>query len=171
MNKMILSLAIVIGLLTLGVSAFAADATANATATIQTGIGILKTSGKDLKFGTMVPGAASTVVVDADSVRTRATGDVVLVTDTSNNPQAAAFEVTGSPSTTFVVTLPTTCTITNARVGHTSETMTVTNFTSNAGTTLSALGAALFNVGGTLNVGAAQGDGMYTGTFSVTVAY
>lgn len=171
MNKMILSLAIVIGLLTLGVSAFAADATANATATIQTGIGINKTIGKDLKFGTMVPGAISTVVVNPAGVRSRATGDVVLVTDTSNAPQAAQFEVTGSPSTTFVVTLPTTCTITNTRLLHTSETMTVTNFTSDAGTTLSVAGAATFNVGGTLNVAAAQGDGSYTGTFSVTVAY
>lgn len=178
--KKFLILAVLLGLMTLTVSAFAANATANATATIQTGIGITNTPEiGDLKFGTMVPGAAaSTVRVDAtlSAERLVVTGDAVLVTDIGNAAQSARFDVSGAPSTAYTITLPGDCTLHNTRTNHTSEQMTVNGWLCSIPTTLSAghlneSGAQAFYVGGILNIGAAQPDGLYSGPFTVTVAY
>jgi spore coat protein U-like protein len=50
--------------------------------------------------------------------------------------------------------------------------MTVDNFSSTPnGTGTLTAGTQNITVGGTLNVGAAQASGSYTGTFSVTVNY
>jgi hypothetical protein len=52
--------------------------------------------------------------------------------------------------------------------------MTMTNFTSSLGAvkgTLDGGGLSSFLVGATLNVGASQTAGSYTGSFSVTVSY
>jgi hypothetical protein len=52
--------------------------------------------------------------------------------------------------------------------------MTMTNFTSNLGAakgTIGGGGTSSFLVGATLNVGASQTPGSYSGSFSVTVSY
>jgi hypothetical protein len=62
MKKIIVSALVAAGMMVLAGSAFAADAAANATATIQQAIAIAKTtenlSGGDLAFGTIVPDAS-----------------------------------------------------------------------------------------------------------------
>lgn len=159
----------VVAISLLSTAAFAqtsATATANASARVLTPITITKLT--DLNFGSLVAGPlAGTVVVDPFSART-ATGGVSLVNSAFS---AAQFNVTGEPLTPYTITLP------NAiQIIHTTNnalSMVVNTFTSDpSGTgTLSALGAQQLNVGATLNVGANQGSGLYTGTFNVTVAY
>lgn len=143
-----------------------ATATANATARVLTPIAIAKLA--DLNFGSLVSGpTAGTVIVDPFGIRT-ATGGASLV----NSPYGAAqFNVTGEPSTAYTITLPNAISIVHTT--NNAFAMTVNTFTSDpSGTgTLSALGAQQLNVGATLNVGASQASGLYTGTFNVTVAY
>jgi uncharacterized protein DUF4402 len=81
---------------------------------------------------------------------------------------AAAFTVSGQGSATYAITLPASATVTSG-----ANTMTVNGFTSNpAGTgTLSGAGSQNLLVGATLNVGASQATGTYSGTFDVTVTY
>ncbi|HEY0141981.1 MAG TPA: DUF4402 domain-containing protein [Thermoanaerobaculia bacterium] len=143
-----------------------ATATANASARVLTPITITKLA--DLNFGSLVAGPlAGTVVVDPASART-ATGGVSLVNSAFG---AAQFNVTGEPLTAYTITLPNAIQITHTT--NNALSMVVNTFTSDpSGTgTLSALGAQQLNVGATLNVGANQGSGLYTGTFNVTVAY
>jgi hypothetical protein len=71
----------------------------------------------------------------------------------------------------FSVNLPTTPV---SLFGPNSSAMTMTNFTSNLGAAKGVVGGggtASFLVGATLNVGASQVPGSYTGSFSVTVSY
>jgi|GEM_PF-1048689 len=79
-----------------------------------------------------------------------------------------AFTVTGDHSASLDIILPETVTISNGLA-----TMTVAGFTHNLGATpaLDANGNALFSVGATLNVGAGQPTGQYTGSFVIAVAY
>lgn len=135
---------------------------AAATATIIPGITLTNRAG--LLFGDMLsPTAAGTVTIDAAGTRT-ASG-VVLAGGTIG---AAAFDVTGGGNKGYTVTLP------SAAVTLTSgvNTMTVGTFTRNCSScTLDGAGAGSFTVGGTLNVGAGQAVGTYSGNFDVTVAY
>ena len=78
---------------------------------------------------------------------------------------------------TYAITLPVAA-VPVTRAGG-NETMTIDNFASrptSAGAdqltgTLSNVGSDTFTVGARLNVAAGQIDGVYEGTFSVTVAY
>ncbi len=143
-------------------SAQAASATANATVDIVAAIAITKTV--DLDFGSVVPAAgADTVIISSAGART--CGATLTCTDTV---AAASFDVTGGANLAYTVTLPASASITGP-----GPAMTVDTFTdsiSSAGT-LSAGGAQTFTVGATLNVGASQVAGAYTGTFSVSVDY
>ena len=122
----------------------------------------------DLKFGNVaVNDQIGTVVLPVSGVRSR-TGGVSLPAITGV-VSAAEFIVTGTEDYLFTFTLPTSATtVTNA----TSQTMTVDNWTSNAGTALTG-GSQIVKVGATLNVGANQAAGAYlSGTgFTVTVCY
>ena len=142
-----------------------ATATANATATIITPITIGKVA--DLNFGNIVAGTgAGTVTVPTEGARTK-TGDVILPAATPGTINAAKFTVTGLADATYTITLPGSATISETG----GKTMTVT-FTSNpSGTGTLTGGTQDLFVGATLNVGAAQTAGNYTGTFNVTVAY
>jgi hypothetical protein len=173
MNKMILSLAVIMGLLCLTSSVFAAgDANADASAKIQKAIAVVKDTGAlnggDLAFGVIVPGTATVVTVGTNNARTKDTGTATLLGTAFG---AASFNVTGSPDATYTVTKPAAAiTITNG-----TETMSVDGWTCTAsGTqTLSSdnTGLGSFKIGGDLHVGAAQAVGQYTGVFTVTVAY
>jgi hypothetical protein len=146
-----------------------ASETANATATIITPISI--TNVADLNFGNIVAGTgAGTVTVATTGTRT-STGDVILPSATLGTVNAAEFTVTGLADATYAITLPTTS-IDISETGGT--TMTVDNFTSNPSVTDGGVltnGTQTLSVGATLNVGAGQAAGDYTGKFSVTVAY
>lgn len=141
-----------------------ADATAGASVTIANPIAVTKTA--DLSFGTVVPSAtAGTVVVSTGGARSVSGG----VSELGGTVTAAAYSVTGYANNAYTITLPASATL--AGPGTTS--MTADTFAHSAGTSpaLDGTGAGSFSVGATLNVGANQTPGAYTGTFNVTVAY
>lgn len=143
-----------------------AQASANATATIVQAISIDKV--KDLQFGKII--AASTagkVQIQTDGSRTIAAGNVVLFNQGSDH-QAASFKTIGTPGATY--SLAFSATPLTGPSG--SDPMTIEGFVHSANGTLDAsTGEETFNVGATLNVGANQAPGQYTGTFTVTAAY
>ena len=146
--------------------AFAASqATANASATVLSPITIAKVD--DMNFGSFVSGTSAGSVALTPASATNKTGAGVLNPDGEGS--AAKFSVTGLSNGVFSITLPTSVTLTA-----TGGTMTVDTFTTDlspTAATLSAGGLADLYVGATLQVGAAQADGTYTGTFDVSVDY
>ena len=97
------------------------------------------------------------------------TGGVQYVTGT---PQSALYRITASRGALFFIAIPN-APITLRRSGGT-ETMTVSNWTIEGGSTIRLLlrsGSFDFRIGGTLNVGANQAPGIYSGTFNVTAEY
>ncbi len=147
-----------------------AQATANATAsaTILTAISITKTV--DMNFGNISVQAASggTVILSTAGVRST-TGGVTLPA-TGGTVTAASFTIGGEGAYTYSITLP--------LVAHTissgANNMTVTAFLSNpSGTGTLAGGTQTLTVGATLNITAAQANGLYTSEagFNVTVNY
>ncbi len=137
---------------------------ANVTGTLLAPISISSTA--NLNFGTMVPtGTDGTVTVTPAGVRTSVNVDLF-----GGTPAAASFDVTGDPGANYSITLPSSATLTSG-----GDTMTVgpaPPFTDDAGATPTLVGGSdTFNVGATLNVGANQAAGTYSGTFDVTVNY
>ena len=142
--------------------AYAASTTFDATANIQTAISIVNSA--NLNFANIVPDpiTAGAVIVNTSGGRTC---DPAL--SCSGTTAAAAFDVTGTSGATYALTLPTSANITSG-----ANTMLVDTFVSSIGATGTlAGGAESFNIGGTLNVGAAQPTGAYAGTFTVNVEY
>jgi hypothetical protein len=149
-------------------SAFAAAGPANSTAAVVTAGQLVKV--QDLRFGLIVPAATGgTVVINPATLGRSKTGGPLL-TGTGFGP--SEFIALGFPAqNTFLqLVLPPPTTIT--RVGG-GATMLVNNFTfSGSGVSvLNAQGFYQFFVGGTLNVGANQAFGTYTGTFTMTVNF
>ena len=89
-----------------------------------------------------------------------------IITSSAYSP--ATFNVTGEPSTPYTISLPSSITISNG-----AQTMLVNSFTSNPNGTgsLSVGGSQTLAVGATLAVGSGQTSGLYTGNFTVSVAY
>jgi spore coat protein U-like protein len=142
---------------------------ANATATIVKAISINKVT--DLRFGKII--AASTagqVAIQLDGTRTIVSGNVALFNQGSDH-QAASFKTIGSPGAAYYLVFPDDESV--ELTGPSGSTpMTIEGFIHSATGTLDAsTGEETFNVGGTLNVGANQAPGQYTGTFTVTAAY
>ena len=143
---------------------FSYTSTATATAKIAVAIAIEKTS--DLAFGTIVPSnTAGTVTIDPAGKRT-GSSSVQLLSTTSTS--AAKFNVTGENHATYAVTLPSDETIT---IRNGDKYMKINKFTASALTGDLEDGKDTFTVGGTLEVGANQTSGNYTGTFNVLAAY
>ncbi len=143
-------------------------ATATATATVITPISIAKTA--DMSFGNLAVQASTggTVVLAPAGTRTSTSGVTLPVA--AGTVTAAAFTITGSGSSTYAITLPSSVTLTRASG---SETMAASSFTSNpsATGTLSS-GTQNVSVGATLTVAAGQVAGTYnSGNFDVTVNY
>ena len=151
------------------ISSAQVTATATASSTIVTPIGITKTV--DMNFGNVAINSttAGTVVLAPAGTRT-STGGVTLPA-TAGTVAAAEFNVTGANNYTFSITLPST----SHEIKSGSNTMSVTGFTSTPtpNGTLSATGSATVKVGATLNVSAGQAAGTYTSVtpFEVTVNY
>ena len=171
MKKVILSL---VAILMIAVSYGQATVTgttagANIIATITL------TMRQPLHFGTMavLSSSSGTCQLTTSNVRT-ATGGVNL-SAASPIAQVAIFDVTGAASVWYVITVPSTITISDGS-GHT---MTISSLACRPNSEsadqlngqLSAGGADYFSVGGILSVASAQSPGAYTGTFDVTVAY
>jgi Domain of unknown function (DUF4402) len=144
---------------------------ADATATIITPIAIAKTS--DLVFGKLaVGGTGGTVAVGTNDAVTiaGASHTISQPAQSTGNPAAAVFAVTGEGAFTYSITLPADGAVTLSDGA--SHTMAVNSFVSNpSGTGALTAGAQTLKVGATLTVGNNQTPGNYTGSFSVTVAY
>ena len=139
---------------------------ADAEAAILSPLSVIKRS--DLDFGTVVVTGAGTAVMNPVSGALTTTGAVVP-SGTAAHP--ARFTATGSKTAVALIRLPKNpATVT--RVGGT-ETMTVSNWTLDGAVNrrIPVTDTFDFAVGATLNVGAAQAEGTYVGTFSVTVQY
>lgn len=165
MKKTLIGAAVVAAIaFTQAANAQSASTSFNVGARIVTPISIVKNT--DMNFGDVVPSAsAGTVVLTPAGVRS-VTGGANL-----GNPggtAAAAFTVSGQASSTYAITLPGTANITQG-----VNTMSVSTFTSSLGATgtLSAGGSQALTLGATLNVGATQAIGTYSGSFSVSVNY
>ena len=135
--------------------------TANVAITLLAPISI--SSSGDMDFGTMVTtGTAGTVTVTPAGARSSVNVDLF-----GGTPAAASFDVTGASGANYSITLPSSATLSSG-----GNTMTIDTFTDDAGATPTLSGGSdTFNVGATLNVGATQAAGTYSGTFSVTVNY
>jgi len=151
------------------ISSAQVTATATASSTIVTPIGITKTV--EMNFGNVAINSttAGTVVLAPDGTRT-STGGVTLPV-TTGTVTAAEFTVTGANNYTFSITLPST----DLLISNGVNSMTVNDFKSTPTPTgiLSATGSATVKVGATLNVSAGQAAGTYTSAtpFAVTVNY
>lgn len=125
---------------------------------------------EDLNFGCLIVTGAGTAVVDPNTDAMTTTGGV---TQTGANCPAysALFEAVSPQKGVVIVRVPKNP-ITVTRVGGT-ETMSVSNWTlsGNSNRTVAAQEPFTFSIGGTLNVGANQMDGLYTGTFVVDIQY
>jgi hypothetical protein len=157
--------ALTLALIAISISSFAqVSATATTSANVITPIAITKTV--DLNFGNIAvsPTIAGTVVLAPAGTRTK-TGGVTLPA-VAGTVTAASFTVTGLGTSTYAITLPGTITLT----GTPSGTMTVSTFVSTpSGTGALSAGSQVLQVGGTLNVAAAQAAGVYTNTTDMTV--
>lgn len=126
----------------------------------------------DMNFGNIaVSSVTGTVLLSASGSRTPSGG--VILPSFSGTVTSAQFTVTGVPSYTYVITLPTT-NFTLFKSGIGPATMVVNYFTSiPSATGVLPTGTQTVFVGATLNVGASQSAGSYTNTtgFQVTVNY
>ena len=123
----------------------------------------------DLDFGMITRTAAGTAVINPDTNIMTTTGGVAAL---GGLPTAATFVGAAGSASVVIIRLPR-APLFITRVGGT-ETMRVDNWTLQGGTdkrTLARQESFEFRVGATLNVGAAQLEGTYVGTFDVTVQY
>ncbi len=139
-----------------------ATADGAATAEIVAPITLTHVTGATLDFGTFTTGDTGGTVVVSRAGAGSITGDVRLV---QGSVEAAdQFDVTGDAERRFSITTGA------GTVGNGTDTM---NFTTDARAnhTLGTDGTADFTVGGTLTVNGDESEGVYTGSYSVTVAY
>lgn len=174
------------GTLALIGSALAAPVTAQAQSDQTTGtrVSLIEpltiTKLSDLDFGDLVPGSGGTVVLTSTPTQTcTTTGGVIHAAEC----QAATFGGSGATGQRVRIRRPIGRIITLTGPG---ADMTVTDITINGDPSLTATqsnpnferfrinsadGTFIFRVGGTLNVGANQEPGIYTGTFDIRLDY
>lgn len=153
--------------------AFAANQTGTATSIIVRPNTLVKVD--DLDFGTIAAGTtAGTVTVNALTGARTATGGATPV---GTIAQRAVFQGTGG---ILLITVSGDTSVTLTRVGGGAPAMTATlvRAATTSGGGIALLGGTLlpsgvqtYYVGGTLNVGANQPAGDYSGTFQLTVNY
>ncbi len=128
-------------------------------------IGIVST--RSMAFGELVVGVTSGSAVLTPAGSRTLTGGVSP--GSSGGVTSASFTVSGIPLLTYSISLPGSAVLTSG-----SHTMTVNTFTSNpsgTGQLQLFVGTQTLTVGATLQVGASQTSGSYSGTFLVTVVY
>jgi len=178
MNTKMNKLAVAMGALVMAGGAMAQSTATESTAVTNAKVIKPITIAKNLslEFGNVVAGSGTVIIAPAGG---RTDSSAALTPGGQKGTvRAATFDVTGEAASTYSITLPATA-VTLRDSATTPNTMTATAFTVAAGTTGSvtgmvgtlAAGAAVLNVGATLNVAALQTPGAYTGTYSVTVAY
>lgn len=136
------------------------EATGTANANVVTTISVA--AGNDLEFGNFSSGGTLGTITQAGVV----TGGVTSVSGGATR-SAATFTVTGDGNNTYTFTLPSTVTL-NSGANSMDANLSFNNGT--ASRTLSS-GAETVTINGTLNVGANQATGSYSGTYDVSVSY
>ena len=168
MRKMLRLAAVAVALASTGMasSAYAAGATATASAEILTSLTVTKNA--DLSFGQIAVNSDGTVVLASDGTTRTCSSGLVC----AGAPALSKFTVTGTSGVGISATVDQTSIQLTHAVDTTKKftlTMDAPNFP--AGSTLTS-GSAVFNVGGSLAVVAANAiPGVYSGTFNVTVTY
>ena len=125
----------------------------------------------DMNFGKIQSGSTlGTVILTPAGTRT-STGGVTLPA-ISGTVSDASFSVTGNPSSTYAITLPTTNFILSDGYGHSMIVNAFKSTPSGTGTLTSGCAQTL-TVGATLNVAAGQVSGVYINNtgFNVTIIY
>lgn len=118
--------------------------------------------GGALDFGIIIPGTLAGTVVVTQSGNGTAGGDALFVSGSTN--AADSFTVTGDASRAYSIVT------TGGTVTSGGNSMTFITDSPASGS-LSATGTDSFSVGGTLNVGANQAAGSYSGSYTATVSY
>lgn len=123
---------------------------------------------QDLNFAYVTVTAAGTAVIDPNTGAMTTTGGVIHA---GGLPYPAQFEAVSPTKTVVHIRIPKQP-ITLTRSGGT-ETMTVSNWTLQGSESRQVVAKEpfAFNVGGTLNVGANQVEGLYEGSFTVDIQY
>ena len=185
MSTKLTKLALAMGAMVLASSAMAqssaTEASATANATVIRPIAVAK--GLSLEFGNIVAGAGTVVIAAATGARTDSTPALTPPAAQRGLIRAATFNVSGEGGAIYSITLPADNTVrlrTNDGIGDV-EFMRLDSFTvaKNGGATdlltlngeAGGSGSQSFFVGGTLTAVAGQTAGVYSGTYSVTVAY
>ena len=125
------------------------------------------TNTRDLAFGQVAAGATSGTAVVTPAGTRSLTGGVTP--GSSGGVTSAQFTVSGIPLFTYSIALPGSVVLSSG-----ANTMTVNTFTSSpsgTGQIQLIIGTQTLTLGATLQVGANQSSGSYTGTFNVTVVY
>jgi hypothetical protein len=132
----------------------------------QSPLSLLNTRG--IAFGSFAAGTGGAVVISPAGSRS-ATGGVVLIS--ASDGAAAQFTISGDPDFVYSITLPTDGTV--ALTDGAGHSMEVTGFTSHPALSgqLSSGGSQALAIGASLNVGANQPAGNYSGGFLITVNY
>jgi Mat/Ecp fimbriae major subunit len=154
---------------TLGASsANAATATGHANATIVEQLSV--TEDTQMNFGVLAPtNTAGTVALTTAGVRT-CNANVTCINGIGT-VAAGAFHASGAVGANITLSVDTSTTLNNTS-GTGSMTLNGISLSAASGTgVLNASGRFDFTVGGTLNVGANQNSGVYTGTYNVTANY
>ena len=127
--------------------------------------------GTNLEFGDILVGSNEVIISPANE--RSATHETLLLTlSGGRTPQASTFNVQGEASLSYLITFDVVEDLANG-----THTMTLSNFTENAGGTndgkgiIGEEGTASFQVGATLTVADGQEPGVYQGSYTVTVAY
>ncbi|MBX7514521.1 DUF4402 domain-containing protein [Qipengyuania sp. GH38] len=118
--------------------------------------------GGALDFGIIIPATTAGTVVVTQGGAGSVTGDTLFVSGSTN--AADSFTVTGDAGRAYSIVT------TGGSVTSGGNSMTFTTDAPASGT-LSATGSDNFSVGGTLNVGANQAAGSYSGSYDATVSY
>ena len=123
---------------------------------------------RDMNFGNVATVGAGTMTINPVTGAITVTGGVSSLGGTVQTARFAG----NTPSSAVVnIKVPNT-NVTLTRVGGT-QTLIASNFTldGQAKRTLAQAGVFQFDVGATINVAAGQAEGLYTGTFNVTIQY
>ena len=122
----------------------------------------------DIDFGNLGVTTAGTAMIDPVTNTISVTGGVIRLGGT---PHAARFAGATSSSSVVNIKIPNR-TVLLTRVGGT-QTIALTDFTLDGQSkrTMARAGVFEFNVGATLRPAANQMEGVYTGTFDVTIQY
>ena len=173
--RSVVAASVLLGSVFAGPLAYAADAPGSSSATIAPTISLNKT--RDLDFGRLIPSAANgRVTINARTGVRTGSASVTLIGSDNNS---ALFTGIGTPNQGVTISISSN-NITLNRVGG-GATMRVRRFRVSAegggqrtlprNYNIPADGTIDFAIGGRLRVGANQAEGVYVGSFDITLEY